>query len=246
MTGADLYHLLNSASLRASTRNQPQVTLDDIEFAKDKLLMGAERTSAVNSLEVRRRVAYYEGGKSLTAMLTPAATPLHKVTIIQRGSSLGKTTQQRGTNDDHVSATYNEYVAQIDVLVGGRVAEEIAYGADGITTAATSDLHRATQVARQMVMAYGYGDQAGLTSHARSDFTHDASAATKRAIDHEVRQLLANSYERVKAKLLANQPTLERVAAALLEHEVLDAAQLKTIVDGGKLTGDKEASALHA
>jgi ATP-dependent metalloprotease len=235
LTGADLYHLLNSACLRASKLNKPQVELSDLEHAKDKILMGAERVSAVNSLDVRKRVAYYESGKSLAALLTPAADPLHKVTVIQRGSQLGKTTQQRASNEDRVSNTYTEYLAKLDVLVAGRVAEEIVYGKDGITTAATKDLHNATQIARQMIMAYGYSDKTGLVSHARTDFTAEASHSTKLDIDHEVQSLLSNAHARVTEKLTNNVETLHRVASALLEHEVLDGAQLKTIVAGGEL-----------
>ena len=235
LTGADLYHLLNSASLRASTLNKPAVELADLEYAKDKILMGAERTSAVNSQEIRERISYYESGKSLIALLTPDADPIHKVTIIQRGTSLGKTTQQRQSNEDRVSNTYREYIAKLDVLVAGRVAEEMIYGKDGITTTATQDLQTATRVARQMIMAYGYSDKAGLVSHTRTDFSSEASAATKSEIDHEVQHLLQQSYQRVTQQLEKNLPLLKKVATILLEHEVLDGQQLKTIVDGGEL-----------
>ena len=232
LTGADLFHLLNSASLRASTLSKPSVQLSDLEYAKDRILMGAERTTGKNSEEIRRRVAVYEGGKSLTALLTPHSDPLHKVTVIQRGSELGKTTLQRGGNEDKVSNTYAEYLAKLDVLLGGRIAERLLYGADEVTTTASRDLSHASSLARQMVMAYGYGDQTGLTSHARIDFAKEASQQTKSEVDREVQRLLSEAYQRVEEKLTTHRNELERITTALLEHEVLNGEQLKKVVEG--------------
>lgn len=197
--------------------------------------MGSERVTAKNPKELVERIAVYEGGKSLITMLTPSAVPLHKVTVIQRGTRLGKTTQQRASNDDQTGMSYLEYVAMLDVLIAGRVAEELVYGADNVTTVAGEDLTKASSLARNMVSAYGYSDRTGVRSHARTDFASEASNATKLDIDEEVKKLLSDAYTRVRHKLEENRRTLTRVSKELLEREVLDRQQLKTILEGGTL-----------
>jgi len=234
-TGADLFNLLNSAALYASRTNKEYVTQSDIEYAKDKLLMGSERRSAKTNEETRRHVAFYEGGRSVVVMLTPRAEPLHKVTVIQRGTSLGMTSQQQTRDIDVVSMDYQEYLAAIDSRMGGRAAEELIYGPQGISTGAEEDLQVATMIARDMVMRFGYGTESGPVSFTR-DYGRSTSPEQKAAIDQEVQTLLNQSYQRVKTLLMQHEEGLKRVAEALLQYETLDGKQARLAMEG-KLGG---------
>jgi len=231
MTGADLAQLLNTAALRASTLDKQAVTTAELEHARDKILMGVERKSGVNEESIRRHIAYYEGGRSLIASLTPAATPLHKVTILERGMGLGHTAQVRQADDDQTSETYTEMLAQLDTRMAGRASEELVYGADGVTSHAAKDLARAQELGRHMVTLLGFNASIGPVSHSNWS-ARAVSNAQKGDVDREVATLLQQSYERVREKLKKHEPELHRIADALLKHEVLDASQVKAVLEG--------------
>lgn len=236
MTGADLAHLLNSAALRASALDKPAVTTHDVEYVKDKIRMGAERKSAVDSEEMRRHMAYYQAGRSLISLHTAASPPLHKVTIVQRGSSLGAVSHQYDTDEDRTSQSYEEMLARLDLLMAGRAAEELAYGDDGVTSHASADLAAATDLARSMVMQLGFGEQHGpVADSSQARFSAAASHQSKLSVDREVRRLLEDSHRRAKTMLERRADELHRVADALVQFESLDAAQVKQAARGEKI-----------
>jgi cell division protease FtsH len=238
-SGADIANLVNEAALRAARFNKMKVDMADFEFAKDKVMMGSERRSLVMSEEEKRLTAYHEAGHALVAALVPAADPLHKVTIIPRGMALGLT-QQLPLEDRYTySRTYLE--ANLQVLMGGRLAEELIFGPEHMTTGAGNDLERATELARKMVCEWGMSKTMGpLTFGKREESIflgkefarhQDYSEATAVQIDDEIRRFIASSYEGAEGLLKANLATLEAIAAALLEHEVLDGEEIYNLLE---------------
>lgn len=238
-SGADLENLVNEAALNAARYNQQTVRMLDFEFAKDKVLMGAERRSMVISEEERRVTAVHEAGHALLAMLLPHAEPLHKVTIIPRGMAMGLT-QLLPLDDKHNHS--REYLMdQIAVLLGGRIAEEITN--DGrITTGASNDLERSTELARRMVCEWGMSKAMGPLTFGKKDGNiflgreltqyQDYSEDTARRIDEEVKEIVTGNYERARNLLDSRKDTLLIIARELLDHETLDAEQVKQIVLG--------------
>jgi cell division protease FtsH len=236
--GADLANLVNEAALLAARQNKKTVSMQDFESAKDKVLMGAERKSIVISEEERRVTAYHEAGHTLVAKFLPGTDPIHKVTIIPRGRALG-VTQQLPVDEKH---TYpKEYLLnEIAIMMGGRVAEEVVFGQ--ITTGAGNDIERATELARKMVCEWGMSDRLGpLTFGKREEMIflgreiarhQDYSEQTAVEIDREIKQIVMTNYERAKALVKARIEILHALAKALLEQEVLDAAQIDAIVNG--------------
>src|SRR6266487_3999792 len=239
-SGADLANLVNEAALWAARQNRKFVMMADFELAKDKVLMGAERKSMVISNEEKRVNAYHEAGHTLVGLKVPNADPVHKVTIIPRGMALG-VTQQLPEDDKH---TYTrEYLeAMLAVLMGGRSAEEIFLG--HITTGAGNDIERATEIARNMVcewgmselgpLAYGKKDEAiflGREIAQHRDYSEDTAIQ----IDKEVKRIVNGGYERAKKTLSSNRDVLERIAQALLEREVIDANEVKLLMEGKPL-----------
>ena len=227
-SGADLANLVNEAALWAARQNRKFVMQIDFEMSKDKVLMGVERKSMILSDEEKKNTAYHEAGHALVAAMTPGADPVHKVTIIPRGMALGLTMQL--PEDDKHTYTRDHLDAMLAVLMGGRSAEEIFLG--HITTGAGNDIERATDLARNMVcewgmselgpLAYGKKDEAiflgrEITQH------RDYSEDTAIQIDKEVKRIVNNGYENAKRLLSNNRETLERIAQALLEREVIDA-----------------------
>ncbi len=229
-TGADIANLVNEAALRAARFNKMKVDMADFEFAKDKVMMGAERRSLVMSEEEKRMTAYHEAGHALVAVLVPEADPLHKVTIIPRGLALGLT--QQLPLEDRYSYPRSYLEANLQVLMGGRLAEELIFGSGKMTTGAGNDLERATELARKMVCEWGMSPSMGpLTFGKREEsiflgkeFTRhqDYSETTATQIDDEIRKFITIAYEEARGLLDANQEVLEAIAAALLEDEVLD------------------------
>ncbi len=229
-TGADIANLVNEAALRAARFNKMKVDMADFEFAKDKVMMGAERRSLVMSEEEKRMTAYHEAGHALVAVLVPEADPLHKVTIIPRGLALGLT--QQLPLEDRYSYPRSYLEANLQVLMGGRLAEELIFGSGKMTTGAGNDLERATELARKMVCEWGMSPAMGpLTFGKREEsiflgkeFTRhqDYSETTATQIDDEIRKFITIAYEEARGLLDANQEVLEAIAAALLEDEVLD------------------------
>ncbi|KAJ3161836.1 hypothetical protein HDU86_006607 [Geranomyces michiganensis] len=236
-SGADLANLINHAAIRASKDGAKGVRQRDLEWAKDKIIMGSERKSAVVTDHNKRLTAYHEGGHTLVALHTPGATPLHKVTVIPRGNALGVTVQL--PEADKTSHTKRELQATLDVCMGGRVAEEIMFGPEEVTTGASSDLEKATTVAREMVLVYGMSDAVGRVAY--GDHAWEAmSPGTKSLVESEVRSLLDASYTRATTLLKNHKEELHRLARALMEHETLDADEVRTVIKGGELKPLKE------
>jgi len=239
-SGADLANMVNEAALLAARQNRKTVLMYDFELAKDKVLMGAERKSMILTDEEKRNTAYHEGGHALVAAKVPHADPLHKVTIIPRGMALG-VTMQLPIDDKHTyDRTYLE--SQLAIMMGGRVAEEIFLKT--MTTGAGNDIERATEVARKMVCEWGMSQLGPLTFGKKEEQIflgrelsqhRDYSEETAREIDAEVRHFIDAAYRTAFDVLDGNRDTLERIAQALLEREVLDANELALIIAGQPL-----------
>ncbi len=240
-TGADLANLVNEAALIAARNNRKAVTMQDFEAAKDKVLMGSERRSIVISEEEKRNTAYHEAGHTIVALKVPHADPLHKVTIIPRGMALG-VTQQLPESDRYMHT--REYLeSQIAILMGGRVAEEIFLGS--MTTGASNDLERATEIARKMVCEFGMSRLGPLT-FGRSDEAiflgkelvrhQNYSEDTAIKIDQEVNRIVMEQYERARRIILEHREAVERLVQALLEKETLEAQEIRHIVAGHSVT----------
>jgi ATP-dependent metalloprotease FtsH len=186
-SGADLANLVNQAAIKASKDQLKAVSMANLEWAKDKILMGAEKRSAVITPENKKMTAYHEGGHTIVAMLTKGAMPLHKVTVIPRGNALGVTVML--PDGDQSSITREELIASIDVAMGGRVAEEIIYGKMNVSTGASNDLQQATKTAKGMVLSYGMSEKVGLASWSQEDY-NESSSDTKHIIETEIRLIL--------------------------------------------------------
>jgi cell division protease FtsH len=239
-SGADLANMVNEAALAAARQNRKAVLQYDFELAKDKVLMGVERKSLLLTDEEKRNTAYHEAGHALVAAKMPHSDPLHKVTIIPRGMALG-VTMQLPVDDRH--NYYKNYLeTQIAILMGGRIAEEMFLGV--MSTGAGNDIERATDMARKMVCEWGMSELGPLTFGKKEEQIflgreiaqhRDYSEDTAIKIDQEVRKLVNNGYGTAKQILSDNRDTLEQVAKALIEREVLDANEIKLLVDGKEL-----------
>ncbi len=240
-SGADLANLVNEAALLAARHNQKFVTMHDFESSKDKVLMGAERKSMIITDEEKKVTAYHEAGHALLAALLPHTDPLHKVTIIPRGMALGLT-QQLPTEEKH-NWSKDQLESRIAVCMGGRIAEEVTF--NQITTGAQNDIEQATEMARKMVCEWGMSDTLGPLTYGKKEEAiflgkefnrhQDYSEATALKIDAEVKRIVTEQYERAARILTEKRATLVNVAEALLEHEVLDAPQLKQLMAGERL-----------
>ncbi len=243
-TGADLANIVNEAALNAARFNKKVVTMSDFEIAKDKVIMGAERRSMVLSDAEKRLTAYHEAGHTLVGLKVPSADPVHKVTIIPRGMALG-VTQQLPEADRH-SYTREYMMSQIAILMGGRLAEEIYFGADKVTTGASNDIERATELARSMVCEYGMSELGPLTFGKKDEQIflgreiaqhRDYSEDTAIKIDQEVKKLVTQQYEYARTILIDNAEAMVRLSEALLENETLDSVQIRRVVAGLPLDG---------
>jgi cell division protease FtsH len=239
-SGAELSNMVNEAALNAARCNRKAVLMYDFELAKDKVLMGAERKSMLLTEEEKKVTAFHEAGHALVAALTPNADPLHKVTIIPRGMALGVTMQLPETDKHNYTREYLS--TQLAVLMGGRLAEEIFL--DQMSTGAGNDIERATDMARKMVCEWGMSSLGPLTFGKKEEQIflgrelaqhRDFSEDTAREIDSEVRRFVNTGYESAKKLIMENKDKLQRIAEALLEREVLDATELKLIIEGKPL-----------
>ncbi|MBI3248365.1 MAG: ATP-dependent metallopeptidase FtsH/Yme1/Tma family protein [Deltaproteobacteria bacterium] len=237
-SGADLENLVNEAALLAARYNKEKVDMKDFELSKDKVLMGAERRSMILSVEEKRNTAYHEAGHALVARLIPGTDPVHKVTIIPRGMALG-VTQQVPVDDRHTWS--REYILdRLAIMFGGRVAEELVLG--HMTTGAGDDIEKATELARRMVCEWGMSERLGPMTFGKKeeqiflgrDFTQmkDYSEQTAVEIDAEVHRIISEAYDRAKQLLQDHIDVLHKMAAVLLEREVLDALEIEEIIDG--------------
>lgn len=238
MSGADLANLVNEAALFAARSSKRLVDMEDFEQAKDKIFMGAERKSMVITPEDKKKTAYHESGHAVIGMTLPGCDPVHKVTVIPRGRALGVTMSL--PTMDRFSLYKDQMLAQISMLFGGRVAEEIFVGS--ISTGASNDFERATGIARDMVTRYGmsdalgpmvYGENEGEVFLGRSVTTHkNMSEATMQKIDSEIRRILDEQYAEATRILTDNRDKVEAMTAALLEYETIDADQIGDIMAG--------------
>lgn len=238
--GADLENLVNEAALYAARNNKKSVNNDDLEVAKDKVLMGAERRSMFISDEEKKVTAYHEAGHTLVARMLKNTDPVHKVTIIPRGRALGLTQQLPERDKYTQSKEYTEDM--ISVLMGGRVAEEIVF--NQLTTGASNDIDRATEIAKKMVCYWGMSDKLGPVRFGKDDqnvflgkelgmhHTPDYSEATAREIDEEINRIIQKNYEQAKDILTNNRDKLENLAKALIEFEVLDSREIDMAING--------------
>jgi cell division protease FtsH len=237
-SGADLANLVNEAALFAARKNKRLVDMDDFEMAKDKVIMGAERRSLVMPEEERKNTAYHESGHAVVAKLLPKTDPVHKVTIIPRGRALGVTMQL--PTEDRYSQDRERLLNTITVLFGGRIAEELFM--NQMTTGASNDFERATELARRMVTQWGmsdtlgpmvYGENDGEVFLGRSITTHkNVSETTLQKVDAEIRRIIDEQYKLARRLLEENRDKVETMARALLEWETLDADQLNDIMAG--------------
>ena len=243
LTGADLENLVNEAALSAARNDKEKVNMVDLELAKDKVIMGAERRSMIISDEEKRNTAYHEAGHALVAKLLPGADPIHKVTIIPRGMALGLT-QQLPVDEMHNYP--REYLLNnLVILFGGRVAEELVL--EHITTGAGNDIEKATDLVRRMVCEWGMSEKLGPMTFGKKeeeiflgrDFTQksDYSKNTAIEIDAEIRRIIQESYQRARDLLTTNLRLLHKVAEKLLEKEVLDGSEIDAIVRAFSLNG---------
>lgn len=239
-SGAEISNMVNEAALNAARNNRKSVLMYDFELAKDKVLMGAERKSLLLTEEEKKVTAYHEAGHAIVAALMPHADPLHKVTIIPRGMALGVTMQLPETDKHNYTLDYLN--TQIAVMMGGRLAEEIFL--NQMSTGAGNDIERATEMSRKMVCEWGMSSLGPLTFGKKEEQIflgrelsqhRDFSEETAREIDSEVRRLVNTGYEKAKGVILENRDAMVRIALALLEREVLDANDLKLILEGKQL-----------
>ncbi|CAL1538574.1 unnamed protein product [Lymnaea stagnalis] len=229
-SGAQLENLVNQAALKAVIDGQETVTMQHLEFARDKIIMGPERKHRIPDEETNLTTAYHEAGHTLVAYFTKDATPLHKVTIIPRGQSLGHTSF---IDDKEVyNRTVSQLKASIDTAMGGRVAEELIYGPEKVTTGATNDLQQATRIATSMVMSMGMSEKVGLRSFPEEG---EISPAQREVIDSEIRRMLQDSYERAKSILKQHHSELVSLSQALMKYETLDKDEIKAVIEGKKL-----------
>jgi len=237
-SGADLANLVNEAALFAARRNGRVVDMEDFEKAKDKIMMGAERKSMIMSEEERKNTAYHESGHAIVAKLLPKSDPVHKVTIIPRGRALGVTMQL--PEQDRYSYDREYLLNRIAVLFGGRIAEEVFM--NQMTTGASNDFERATQMARDMVTRYGMSDVLGPMVYAENEGevflgrsitkTTNMSEETMRKVDSEIRRIIDEQYALARRLLEENRDKVEAMTKALLEWETIDAEQIEDIVQG--------------
>ena len=252
MSGADLANLVNEAALFAARRGKRFVEMDDFESAKDKIMMGAERRSMIMPEEERRNTAYHESGHAVVARLMPKTDPVHKVTIIPRGRALGLTMQLPA--EDRYSMDKERILSTIAVLFGGRIAEEIFM--HQMTTGASNDFERATDMARKMVTQWGmsealgtmvYGENEGEVFLGRSVTTHkNISEATMQQVDTEIRRIIDQQYALARRLIEENRDKIEVMAKTLLEWETLDADQIDDIMSGNPPRPPKPAPPAQA
>jgi len=239
-SGADLANLVNEAALFAAREDKRVVSMLQFELAKDKIIMGTERRSMVMSEEEKLNTAYHEAGHAIVGYLMPEHDPVYKVTIIPRGRALGVTMYL--PEEDRYSTSKQRLQSHISTLFGGRIAEEMINGPDGVTTGASNDIERATEIARNMVTKWGLSDRLGPLTYSEDDGEvflgrsvtqhKQVSDDTAHTIDEEVRKIIDVNYERADRILKENIEKLHVMAKALMMYETIDSTQVQAIMDG--------------
>ena len=245
-SGADLANLVNEAALLAARKGRRTVAMAEFEEAKDKVMMGSERRSMVMTDDEKKLTAYHEAGHAVIALHCPASDPIHKATIIPRGRALGMV--MRLPEGDRVSLAVDKLKADLRVACGGRIAEELIFGAEKVTTGASSDIRMATDMARRMVTEWGMSDKLGFQAYSGDEqevflgrsVTQQKNVSEKTAdiIDTEVRRIIDEAYDDAEQMLKDHMDQLENLAQGLLEYETLNGDEIKIIVDGGSLSRD--------
>ncbi len=232
MAGADLANLVNEGALLAARRNHDKVYMVDLEEAKDRVQLGAERKSLVMKDEERKQTAYHEAGHAVCAIKVKGTDPLHKVTIVPRGRTLGVAFTV--AEDDRVSISRQQLDARLVMAYGGRVAEELVFGRERVTTGAASDIQMATQLARRYVSQWGLSDKIGpiLVGDNEQELFLGAQLMSRREVSERTAQLVDESYEKARTVLTENRPLLDTLAMALLDRETLTREDIKMLVDG--------------
>jgi cell division protease FtsH len=243
LSGADLANICNEAALLAARRNADRVSMDDFERAKDKVMLGTERRSLVLTEKERTLTAYHEAGHAVIGLRVPGLDPVHKVTIVPRGRALGITASL--PEEDRHSYTKEWLEGQLTMLFGGRVAEEMEFGLERITTGAGNDIERATAMARRMVTRFGMSEVIGLMAVGDSEQEvflgrelvqrREVSEHTQQQVDQEVKRILDEAHERAREVLERNRDLLESIAVALLERETLDRVEVDALARGEAL-----------
>ncbi|MBN7757262.1 ATP-dependent zinc metalloprotease FtsH [Nitratireductor aquimarinus] len=245
-SGADLANLVNEAALMAARRNKRLVTMQEFEDAKDKVMMGAERRSHAMTQEEKELTAYHEAGHAMVALHVPKADPLHKATIIPRGRALGMVMQL--PEGDRYSMSYKWMVSRLAIMMGGRVAEELKFGKENITSGASSDIEQATKLARAMVTQWGFSDELGQVAYGENQEEvflghsvarqQNMSQETQQKIDSEVRRLIDEAYATAREILTTKNDGWIAIAEGLLEYETLSGDEIKALLRGEKPSRD--------
>jgi cell division protease FtsH len=243
-SGADLANLVNEAALMAARRNKRMVTQHEFEDAKDKVMMGSERRSLVMTEEEKLLTAYHEGGHAIVALHVPATDPVHKATIIPRGRALGMVMQL--PERDKLSMSYEQMTSRLAILMGGRVAEELVFGHDKVTSGAASDIEQATKLARMMVTRWGLSDQLGTVAYGENQEEvflgysvsrqQNISEETVKKIDGEIKRFVEDGYQMAKKIVSEHRAELELLAKSLIEFETLTGDEIKDLLIGKKPT----------
>ncbi len=249
-SGADLANLVNEAALLAARVGKRLVTMADFEAAKDKVMMGAERRSMVMSDEEKKLTAYHEAGHALVALHEPFSDPIHKATIIPRGRALGMV--MRLPERDQLSVTRGKMLSDIAVAMGGRIAEELIFGHDKVTSGASSDIDMATKMARAMVTQYGMSDELGPLAYGENEQEvflghsvaqrQNVSEETARKIDSEIRKIVEGAYTRAETILKTEEASLHTLAKGLLEYETLSGDDINALINGQPVNRDTHDS----
>ncbi len=242
-SGADLANLVNEAALLAARRNKRLVTNQEFEDAKDKILMGSERRSMVMDEKEKRNTAYHEAGHAIVALTVPEADPVHKATIIPRGRALGLVMQL--PEQDKYSMNYVQMTSRLAIMMGGRVAEELMFGKDQVTSGASSDIEQATKLARRMITQWGYSDELGYVAYGDNQDevflghsvsrTQNVSEETARKIDLEIKRLVDEGFNTAKNIMTERREEWERLAEGLLEYETLTGEEIQKLLKGEKI-----------
>jgi cell division protease FtsH len=246
-SGADLANLVNESALTAARIGRRFVTMIDFESAKDKVMMGAERRSMVMSEDEKKLTAYHEAGHAIVGLNVPQHDPIHKATIIPRGRALGLVLSL--PERDQLSVSYTKYTSKIAMAMGGKVAEELIFGLENVTSGATSDIQQVSKIARAMVTQFGFSDKIGHIDYANEQQSHlgnygggtSHSADTQKLIDEEVRRFIDEGYETAKRILTEKSEDLERLAQGLLEYETLTGNEITRVIAGEALNRGDDA-----
>ena len=245
-SGADLANLVNEAALMAARIGRRVVTMEDFEQAKDKVMMGAERRSMVMTEDEKKLTAYHEAGHAVVGLNVPQHDPIHKATIIPRGRALGLVLSL--PERDQLSVSWTKYTSKIAMAMGGRVAEELIFGKENVTSGAASDIQQVTKIARAMVTQFGYSDELGMVDYANEQQSYlgayqgggSVSPDTQRKIDDKVRELVETGYDTAKRILTEKADDLERLAQGLLEYETLTGPEIMKVINGEPLGRDDD------